>query len=172
MRSVPGLYGSSSKRYHKPVTLIDYGSIQAASLAAMENNASERSQRSQRTYIPTLPHSPQARFDTVNPQENPFRYMAIVRLPWFNSTLKNMDWGSHCLGCSELQNKKKYDDQKFDGSEWLRLFSETSFKDHMAQRGNIWFIEGDEEGDEYEEEWSEYQKHLYSHSYIHTKRLI
>ena len=45
--------------------------------------------------------------------ENPFRYVAIVRVPWLSKASKEVDWGFHCIGCSDLITPSLHFKQKF-----------------------------------------------------------
>ncbi|KEY73448.1 hypothetical protein S7711_11089 [Stachybotrys chartarum IBT 7711] len=61
---------------------------------------------------------------------NPFRFVAIVRVPWLDRTASQgeVEWGFHCLGCTKSNRLPLH---------FRRKFSAVSFAEHLAQYGEV-----------------------------------
>ncbi|RTE82629.1 hypothetical protein BHE90_002832 [Fusarium euwallaceae] len=64
--------------------------------------------------------------DRVN---NPHRFLAIVRAPWFNRSKQLPEQGFHCRGCEDLEKMPFHH---------RRRFTATSFEEHLEQCGEIY----------------------------------
>ncbi|KAH6652892.1 hypothetical protein BKA67DRAFT_593057 [Truncatella angustata] len=110
MRVIRGTYSPNVKRVamHKYVADMETQKLQAhnARVAAVQQSGSiTRRMRQPRTSDP---------FDGQS--GNPFRFVAIVQVPWLNRSLQEVIWAFHCVG---------------------RKFTAASFDDHLKQFGNI-----------------------------------
>ena len=136
MRSIPGSY--STKRFHvsEKILLIDREATHQAgvdlygSSAAMEAYTALVLTRKQREYIKRAGKDWRVRRpETEDPrdahEENPLRFMAVVRAPWLKRASQEIEWGFHCCGCAT-------------GGEWhlpvnQRLFTVSSFNEHVRE---------------------------------------
>lgn len=140
MRSIPGRYSSFYKKGSTPLVLIDFESAYNAgiarhgSISAMEsyvdrmetqkrNNALKRkAAKGVRTTRP-----PQIRV-YMYAWRQLLRSMAIVRMPCLDRATQQLEWGFYCKGCSRSWSKPFHCE---------RLFTWTSFHEHLTQCGRI-----------------------------------
>ncbi|KAI0506230.1 hypothetical protein F5B22DRAFT_471880 [Xylaria bambusicola] len=59
----------------------------------------------------------------------PFRYVAIVRVPYFDRALRQPEWGFHCFGCRDLRRDRQF--------HFRRKFTAASFQEHLDRCGDI-----------------------------------
>ncbi|KAI5465235.1 hypothetical protein BGZ63DRAFT_478851 [Mariannaea sp. PMI_226] len=145
MRVIPGIYSPNEKRAKSSV-LVDYQSAQDAgisrygSLITMHEYVADVEAKRLDAYERALEaqlHRPNTRrrqgpraTDSFDGHSgNPFRFVAIVRVPWLNRASKEMvEWGFHCVGCSKSSCPPLH---------YRRKFTVASFDDHIKQCGDI-----------------------------------
>ena len=145
MRILPGVYSPNEKKA-APSVLIDYESALRAgialhgSLSDMQHfvermRAQKDQERTKRLLAARVTGSRQlprrswtqaGSFD--GHAGNPLRFVAIVRVPWLNTTLQEEDWGSHCNGCQKSSHPPLH---------YRRKFTAASFDAHLSQCGRI-----------------------------------
>ncbi|KAI1399366.1 hypothetical protein F4819DRAFT_420819 [Hypoxylon fuscum] len=143
MRVLPGLYSPSRKKA-TPLVLVDYESALNAgislhgSLSNMQQYVEHKKAQDDQAYAEKVaaarlrgsirqPHrSVTEAFDAH--AFNPLRFVVIVRVPWFNTALREEDWGSYCIGCEDSSEPPLH---------YRRKFTVTSFDDHLRQCGRI-----------------------------------
>lgn len=122
MKSIPGTYSPRQKIVRAHLTLVDFDCARRAGIA-LHGSVSAMEQ-----YVSSMP-APKTRarrqpFDGKS--ENPLRFMAIVRTPWFNRSSQEPEWGFCCIACQKY--RPLYSKQKFNVG---------LFKEHLRQCGNI-----------------------------------
>lgn len=153
MRSVPGSYGTYSlngKKVRNRVALVDRESVYHAGIAlhgslnAMEQYVANKADHELQKYNKRLSRAAAAEglgltapcprrlgtgdvFDGL--AGNPMRFLAIVRMPWFNKASQKPEWGFHCIGCRKCHRSRPL--------HWRRRFTVASFSVHLRQCGNI-----------------------------------
>ncbi|OTB03205.1 hypothetical protein M426DRAFT_181004 [Hypoxylon sp. CI-4A] len=145
MRVIPGTYSPNEKKVTQSV-LVDYESALRAgvelhgSLSAMHKYVSDMEVQKVQAYHVKLAAAQQSGSITRHTRQplladpidgrsgNPFRFAAIVRVPWLNRALHEVEWGFHCIGCEKSSRPPLH---------YRRQFTTVSFHDHLRQCGNI-----------------------------------
>lgn len=149
MRSIPGTYSPNKKKCRERLALVDSESAYRAGIAlhgsigAMEQhvsnlNAQKLQEFNKRTSQATADGSGLTTRRVRRPQTvdlfdgrigNPIRFMAIVRMPWFNRVSQELEWGFHCRGCQKSHRSRQL--------HFRRKFTVASFGEHLRQCGSI-----------------------------------
>ena len=123
MSSVSGTYSPCSREVPERVSLVDSESVRQAGITL------HGSLEAMKQYVADQRHE-------LKPEEiidgqlgNPLRFVAVVRLPWFDQTRQELNWGFHCKGCEKLD-----DDGCFHPR---RKYTESSFKKHLDIFGGL-----------------------------------
>lgn len=67
-------------------------------------------------------------------EENPLRFVAVVRVPWLKRGSHEAEWGLSCVGCERFKNWPHY----FTVWRlWRRQFSRAAFDGHIRECGEI-----------------------------------
>jgi hypothetical protein len=142
MLVVPGTYAPNMKKASGTI-LIDYQSALCAgvllhgSVNAMEKYVSRAKARDMEAYEKRLNASKRSgarvrlpySSDSVDLNSaNPFRYVAIVRVPWLDRPAREIEWGFHCSGCENSNRLPLH---------YRRQFTTLSFDEHLIQCGRI-----------------------------------
>ncbi|EHK41176.1 uncharacterized protein TrAtP1_004603 [Trichoderma atroviride] len=138
MRVMPGIYSPNERKAEQSV-LVDYESALCAgvtfhgSLDAMEKYVFHKEDQKVTAALKSgaiacrIP--PPYLTDPYDGQSgNPLRFVAIVRVPWLNRALQEVEWGFHCIGCEKSSRPPLH---------YRRQFTEASFEDHLQQCGGI-----------------------------------
>ncbi|KAL2167502.1 hypothetical protein VTG60DRAFT_1196 [Thermothelomyces hinnuleus] len=147
VRVIPGIYSPNERKIPRSVSvLVDRESARLAgirlhgSLDAMERyvaslEAREIDAYNQRIVAAEGDRRPALRMRRpgVRPQfdgrsGNPFRFVAIIRVPWIRRGSREAEWGFHCLGCQNLSRFPLH---------WRRQFTSASFKEHLRECGKV-----------------------------------
>lgn len=152
-----GTYSPHSKKCRAQLDLVDGNSARQAgvalhgSAAAMEERAQEAAEQKLRQYRDrraqwaaksstksSARRPPRTEVPWDGEEENPLRFMAVVRAPWLDRSSQSVEWGAYCKGCKDL-----YDGEgDFErGSEiplhFRLMFNVASFDVHLRQHGAI-----------------------------------
>ncbi|KFA71054.1 hypothetical protein S40288_05533 [Stachybotrys chartarum IBT 40288] len=143
MRVKPGIYSPNEKKAPS-ATLVDYrcalraGVARHGSLAAMRAFVADAqagelqaySRRAEEAGHTSRVRKPQAADPHDGHSGNPFRFVAIVRVPWLDRTASQgeVEWGFHCLGCAKSNRLPLH---------FRRKFSAVSFAEHLTQYGEV-----------------------------------
>ncbi|KAI5859492.1 hypothetical protein GGS23DRAFT_585652 [Durotheca rogersii] len=146
MRVIHGTYSGRRKKFCGPSVLVDYESALHAgislhgSLSAMQQYVAGIEAQKLQAYQVRVAGVPQTgsvtrrvrRPPTSDPidseSENPFRFVAVAKVPWLNKSSREIEWGFHCRGCEESTGRPFH---------YRRKFTAASFDDHVKQLGNI-----------------------------------
>jgi hypothetical protein len=142
IRMIAGVYSSSEMRFFvERIRLFDLeccleaSGISCGSTKDVQQAVDELDRTSHQMIRPRIRREGRARHYTdfltrvTKPDvANPIRLMAIVRAPALGSTPDNVEWGSYCIACPPPQE---------DGRYWRRLFTRSSFRDHLVECGPI-----------------------------------
>jgi hypothetical protein len=148
MKSVKGTYSPGEKKIRQRLFLVDSESARRAGIAlhgcskVMEQYVSDVLAQNQQKYNkrisrPNAERSgigmrqpPQPRIeDPLDGEENPLRFMAVVRMPCMNKASQTLESGFHCTGCRKsLRSRQQH---------WRRKFTTTSFREHLRQHGDM-----------------------------------
>lgn len=138
MRVMPGIYSPNEKKALECV-LVDYKSARCAGIAfhgsldAMEKYVSHKKDQKITAALNSgaiarrIP-PPYRTYPYDEQSGNPRRFVAIVRVPWLNRALQEVEWGFHCLGCEKSSRLPLH---------CRRQFTKASFQDHLQQCGDI-----------------------------------
>ena len=145
MRVICGIYSPNEKRVGAPSVLVDYESALDAgislhgSLRAMQKYVADMEAQKLQAYNARVSAAAAASITcrmrqptTSDPFDgksgNPFRFVAIVNVPWLNRSLQEVEWGFHCVGCEKCCRRPLH---------YRRKFTAASFHDHLKEVGNI-----------------------------------
>lgn len=146
MRVIPGTYSPNEKKVGVPSVLVDYESALRAgvsrhgSLSAMHEYVANMEARKLQAYNARLAavqqsgsvtrrmRQPRASDPFDGQSGNPFRFVAIVRVPWLSRALQEVEWGFHCVGCEKSCRPPLH---------YRRKFTAASFDEHLKQFGDI-----------------------------------
>jgi len=146
MRAIPGTYSPNERRVHAPSVLVDYESALHAgislhgSLSAMQKYVADMEAQKVQAYNAKAAMLQRSGFmqgrmrqprtsDPFDGQSgNPFRFVAIVHVPYLNRTSQEVEWGFHCVGCKKCCRPPIH---------YRRKFTAASFGDHLKQFGDI-----------------------------------
>lgn len=118
MKSIPGTYSPTQRKFRIRVTLVDSESARRAGIA-LHGSVSAMKQ-----YVSSMG----AQDPSDDESRNPFRFMAVVRTPWLNKSSQELEWGFHCIGCRIYRKRPLH---------FRRKFTVGSFKEHLKECGNI-----------------------------------
>ncbi|KAL9625317.1 MAG: hypothetical protein Q9160_000380 [Pyrenula sp. 1 TL-2023] len=142
MRVIRGTYSPNEKRVCAPSVLVDYESALHAGIslhgsvsAMLKYVADMKTQKLDKynTRMAAVRRSGSITRRTRQPQTsdpfdgqsgNPFRFVAIVRVPWLNRSSQEVTWGFHCVGCKKSCRPPLH---------YRRKFTAFSFDDHLKQ---------------------------------------
>jgi hypothetical protein len=146
MRVICGTYSPNEKRISAPSVLVDYESALHAgislhgSLSAMQKYVADMEAQKLQAYSARVAAMKRSGSITRRMRQpltsdpfdgqsgNPFRFVAIVNVPWLNRSLQEVEWGFHCVGCEKSCRPPLH---------YRRKFTAASFDDHLKQFGNI-----------------------------------
>ncbi|KAH6653365.1 hypothetical protein BKA67DRAFT_501432, partial [Truncatella angustata] len=141
MKVIYGKYSPNVKNVYTPSVLVDYKSALHAgialhgSLSAMHEYVAKMEDQKCKAHnakqsSPTSGHP--RRTLTLNPFDkqsgNPFRFVAIVHVTWFNRASQEVVQGFHCVGCEKSCRLPLH---------YRRKFIATSFDNHLKRFGSI-----------------------------------
>ncbi len=148
MRSIKGTYSPGKKQIRQRLLLVDSESARRAGVAlygsseAMDQYVSDVLAQDQQKYNKRIsrasversgtrirqPRQPRVK-DPLDGEDNPLRFMAVVRMPWMNRDSPILESGFHCSGCRKsLRSRQRH---------WRRKFTTTSFREHLRQHGDM-----------------------------------
>ncbi|POR35733.1 F-box domain-containing protein [Tolypocladium paradoxum] len=145
MRAIRGIYSPNSKRVATRCILVDHESALRAgvarhgSLTAMNEYVAGKEAQKLHAYNATVVAAQQSgsckrrrRPAVLDPFDghsgNPFRFVAISRVPSVSRASGKVEWGFYCVGCRKSKCRPQH---------WRRKFTAVSFHEHLKQCGNI-----------------------------------
>ena len=151
MWSLPGTYSPNVKKVPKRVSLVDSESASHAgialhgSLEAMEKYVADQTNQKILQYKERLSYAAQYGFGTKmsiprppmtedifdGKSGNPFRFMAVVRMPWLDRARQELEWGFHCQGCRRKSRPGH------PCGHWRQKYVDASFREHLDKMGSI-----------------------------------
>lgn len=133
MKIIPGIYSPNEKKVARS-TLVDYeaalraGVARHGSLEAMLRYVSNAEVIRNASAIGRLSGRPPASDPFDGCSGNPFRFVAITRIPWLNRASQEVEWGFHCIGCEKSSRVPLH---------YRRQFTKALFDIHLRQSGDI-----------------------------------
>jgi hypothetical protein len=116
-KTMPGVYSPNQKRICQRIDVVDaesacragealHGSMDALERYVANDNQQRLLRYESRKSLSTLPGSraprrPQIEDGHDGLSGNPLRFVAIVRVPWFDRSKQAVEWGFHCLACEK-----------------------------------------------------------------------
>lgn len=145
MRVIRGIYSPNRKKVASPCILVDHESALRAgisrhgSLSSMNEYVSDKEAQKLHAYNAKIEAARQSgsstrpgRLAELNPFDgqsgNPFRFVAIARVPWLNRASNQVELGFYCAGCRKSSRPPLH---------WRRKFVLTSFNEHLMESGKI-----------------------------------
>lgn len=113
IHSVPGRYGSGSRKYLSRKLLFDRQAVLRAGVAESG------------VYSHTEPVGDHFSFTRADSQD-PIRYMAVIVAPYMSSKTEPVDWGFYCHSCAEAQSKHPLTD-------FRNHYTATSITEHIDE---------------------------------------
>lgn len=145
MTVVPGIYSPNVRKARKcvlvdPRSAFEAGIALHGSISAMEESVADLETRREAAYQmriskhleqdksqERLPRRPPN--DPVDGRSgNPYRFVAISSVPWFDKASKGPNWGFHCIACTKKDP---------EASHWRRKYTVSSFREHLNLLGQI-----------------------------------
>lgn len=150
MKAVPGKYSPKQKNIQEPLVLVDMESAKQEGIL-LHGSASVMRQHVYNTYNQMWQEklkldkscieeeTQMLRFHHLRAQlkeyrfdgtpANPLRFLAIIRIPWFNRVSQELEWGFHCIACQDSYHSRSLYPR--------RKFTAASFGEHLRQYGSI-----------------------------------
>ncbi|CZT45933.1 uncharacterized protein RSE6_06292 [Rhynchosporium secalis] len=132
--SIPGQYSDGEKMFRKRILLVRVEAARSArgKQSTLGSATTNGSSEHDSTSSPPLP-SPSSTADATLPgydghKENPYRYMSMLRFPFFDRGTKSLDWGAFCQACrlGPREGNRGYCD-------WNILYSTSGYLKHFEQ---------------------------------------
>lgn len=142
IRSIPGVWTHLGKRERGRIWLVDPVSASSAGIkqhggrAAMEDYVAQRWAVKMQEYEDRAParqhrHRPNPDGPWDGKSNNPLRFMAVIRLPWLNKALQDVEFGRYCKGC-----RNNYG-ESHPLKDFRRKYSAASFAKHIQLCGRV-----------------------------------
>ena len=153
MKIVKGQYSSTGPRNTRGLkadsrTLIDYCSARGAGIRlhgsrdATEEFATDAQARkiaalqARRSaaplYVASFMHRPPEMEPEDRKSANPFRFVAISRVPWLDRGSQQVEWGRYCIGCPNLSPRDPAYEQRV-----RQMYTPKSFNEHVKDFGRV-----------------------------------
>ena len=134
--SIPGQYTESERTYQRRISLVRILSAAAAgSMQQEDSNASYPRTRPlgerrvpQPAQLPQPPVSHQLLQQLDRHGQNPYRFMAMIRLPFLDRRTGNLDWGLSCQAC-RLGPR----DKRRGYYNWNTVYSAAGYMEHFQK---------------------------------------
>ncbi|KAL3423934.1 F-box domain-containing protein [Phlyctema vagabunda] len=125
--SLPGQYTESEKTYRRRTQLVRMlSATAAASMQHEDSSAPYRRPEPSQLVPPPILHQFRERVDGHG--QNPYRFMAMVRLPALDRSTENLEWGVSCQACCLGPR-----DERRGYYNWNTVYSAAEYVEHFKK---------------------------------------